>query len=115
MENIRNKLKENYESNQNRLNQDKLIKDKKDNISCNQLIAFLNDNIRKESITNHVLKQSYYTRCDEFSNFTKQYFNASFEIKDDYINAVKAQYNPKTLKVDISLYSYDDRDFNISI
>lgn len=107
MESFRNKLKQQYEYQQKQLQLQADKNQLENEKSCQQLFHKLNDKINTNNTTNgciNCIGGNYYTQCESFYNFVKQYNNTSFIRKDDYVNAVQLAYHPDNSKVEFTLY-----------
>ena len=103
---IKNKLKQEYEYNQENARLIKLKNDNENYESCLSLTDYLKKNIKKGTFKSGELDKTYFTKCDEFNQLIKSYKNADFNTEET-VNHVHMKYDNTRDKVNINMFRID--------
>lgn len=106
MNTIKNKLKQEYEYNQENARLIRLKNDKENYESCLSFTHYLKKNIKNGTFKSGALDQTYFTKCDEFTQLIKSYKDANIKAGES-VNYISMKYDDKTDKVNINMLGID--------
>jgi len=111
MNTIKNKLRQEYEYNQENARMIKLKHDKEDYESCLSLTNYLKKNIKNATLKSSYLPDNYFTKCDEFNQLVKNYSNDANFKTEFYVNYLDISYDNKSDRVNINLKNINDDSY----